>query len=241
MSMATLPPPVVEALIRRERMALVGRLLRGLVHNLSGGLQMVRLPLDLMELQAARGGEADLPQKLSAIQQGVQRLARELETLAQYNAALQRTEAETLDPAEVAGQQLELWRANMFFKHEVELEKDLPRGRYRVTAAFADLALAFNQLVANALDSLEAADKRKLTVRLADRDEHVILAVDDEGPGPRAQVAETMFDPFVSDKGPEHDGLGLFLARAAVAPWQGEITWEPGPPCTFSLSLPRAR
>jgi len=240
-SMATLPPPVIEALIRRERVALVGRLLRGLVHNLSGGLQMVRLPLDLMELQAARGGETDLSQKLGAIQQGVMRLAHELETLANYSAALQRTSAETLDPAEVAAQQLELWRANMFFKHEAELDKDLPQGREKVTVAYADLALAFNQLMANALESLQAAGRRKLAVRLASQGDRVALAVSDDGPGPQPQVAESMFEPFVTDKGPEHDGLGLFLARAALAPWQGDVTWQPGQPCTFSLSLPRAQ
>ncbi len=235
-----LSPQVVDALIRREQLCLVGRLLRGVVHNISGALQMVRLPLDLLELQAQRGGEPELDPKLTALQQGVARLGEELELLAGQSQQLQKTEPESLDLGQLAREQLAFWRADMFFKHEAQVEADLPRPGSLVRAAYGDVALALNLLVANALESLAQTERRRLEVALVETPGRVGLRVSDEGPGPGPEMAARMFEPFVSDKGPGHDGLGLFLARAALARWQGEVRWVQSPPGTFEMSLPHA-
>ena len=49
-----------------------------------------------------------------------------------------------------------------------------------------------------------------------------------------------MFEPFTGDKGPEHDGLGLYLAGAAVSGWGGRVLWLPDPPARFAICLPRS-
>ncbi len=64
-------------------------------------------------------------------------------------------------------------------------------------------------------------------VRLEVRRENgsVVIDVADNGPGPAQEVAEAMFDPFVSSKR-EGVGLGLTLARRAAQTEGGEVTWR---------------
>jgi len=44
----------------------------------------------------------------------------------------------------------------------------------------------------------------------------------------------------VTSRGEDHDGLGLFLAREALAFWGGSLEWRPAPGKKFVISLPAA-
>jgi C4-dicarboxylate-specific signal transduction histidine kinase len=233
-----LSQPLVQALLRRERLAQVGRLLRGVVHNLSGGLQMLRLPLDLLELKLAQGQTQDLEAKLGAIHHGFDRTNAEVDLLAAKAGQLQHEEAAPLDLALLAQDQLAFWRADMYFKHETQLETDLPKASPKCLAAYPDVACAFNVLVANSLEAMAPAGARRLRVDWRQEQGWALLSLADDGPGPSPEVAPRMFEPFIGDKGGAHDGLGLYLAKAALAPWGGDIRWQAGPLTVFSLALP---
>ncbi len=235
-----LSPQVVDALIRREQLSRVGRLLRGTVHNFSGALQTLRLPLDLLEMQMLKGGEPNLDQKLPALQQGVSRLGDELSLLAGLSQQIHRVDSEQLDICLLAQEQLDFWQADMFFKHEIQFTAELPQLGPRAQAAYADTALALNSLLANAVESLHQTEQRSLTISLLEEDGWVGLKVVDDGPGPSPEMAPHMFEPFVGNKKPENDGLGLFLARAALSRWGGEVGWAQDPPGAFELRLPPA-
>lgn len=235
-----LSPQVIDSLIRREQLARAGRLLRGTVHNLSGALQTLRLPLDLLEMQVLKGGQQNLDHKLSALQQGMTRLGDELALLAGLSQQLFKLEAEVLDLCLLAREQLDFWRTDMFFKHEVQLSTELPKPGPKARAAYADTALALNLLVANALESLQQTDERRLKVSAWQDNGWVGLRVVDQGPGPAPEVAPKMFEPWVGSKKPEKEGLGLFLAREALSRWGGELDWLQDPPGAFELRLPAA-
>lgn len=235
-----LPPEVTQALIRREQLALLGRLLKGVVHNISGAMQMLRLPLDLMELRLARGETGDLGGKLQAMQQGMTRLAEEVELLSARSVHGAAAQPGLLDPSRLAAEQLAFWRGDMFFKHEVLVEQELAPGGMPVRAVYADVAMAFNLLLANALESLRACGAKGLAVRHRQEGGRALLSVADQGPGPRPEMAAVMFEPFTGDKEPPHDGLGLYLARQALAPHGGEVSWEDAGEPRFQISLPLA-
>ena len=38
-----------------------------------------------------------------------------------------------------------------------------------------------------------------------------------------------------------HQGLGLYLAKMALLPWEGEMEYRPGPDGGFVILLPMAR
>ncbi len=234
-----LPDPVVRALLRRERLAQWGRLVRGVVHNLSGGLQMLRLPLDLLELKLAQGQTQDLAAKLGAIHHGFDRTSAEVDLLAAKASQMQNEEAAPLDLSRLAREQLAFWRADMYFKHEAQVDTDLPETTPKCLASYLDVASAFNALVANALEAMALTGARGLAVSWRQEGDRAVILVADDGPGPAPEMAPRMFEAFSSDKDGAHDGLGLFLAARALAPWGGEVRWEAGSsPTVFGLTLP---
>lgn len=236
-----LAPLAVAALIRRERLAQASRLLRGVVHNLAGALQMLRLPLDLLELRLAQGQVEDLSARFGSLQNGFARVQAEVELLGARANQLQPAEAAEVDLARLAGEQLAFWRGDMYFKHEAQARTSLPALAEKAAAPYQDAALAFNVLVANALESLAQAGAHGLSVRYLQKDGLCLLEVADDGPGPSAEMAGRMFEPFTGDKGPEHDGLGLFLAQEALAPWGGRVHWRADPGPCFVLAIPQAK
>ena len=92
-------------------------------------------------------------------------------------------------------------------------------------------ALALRQLipnlVLNALDAMRGqTEPAAIVVDLERLDENrVALRVCDSGPGPAADVADRLFEPFVTSK-PEGTGLGLYVVRRVAESHQGSITWE---------------
>jgi signal transduction histidine kinase len=181
---------------------------------------------------------AEVSAKLGIFQQGLAKVGAEVELLSARGSQQGDTEPRPLRLPELAGEQLAFWRGDMFFKHEADLSQEMAPARRRTLAAYADLALAFNALVANALEALQASGKRRLWVSYAEQEGEVRLEVGDEGPGPDPEMTPVMFEPFTGHKGAGHCGLGLFLAAQAVAPWGGRLAWTAQPRNTFSLILP---
>ncbi len=229
----------VAALLARERRGLVSRLLGGVVHNLSGAFQMIQMPVDLLERSLLEGRVEEACLRIASTRQGIDRLLKELHLLTAYANHSSDAALREFDPAVVVRGMLDFWVGDLFFKHEVALKVELPGGEARVRGVVADLGVALNALIENALESLQSTGGTRLEIRLGVEPEWAELWVRDEGPGPAAEMQPRMFDPFEGDKGGEHEGLGLFLAREALRPWGGEVGYRQGPAGGFFLRLPR--
>jgi len=105
------------------------------------------------------------------------------------------------------------------------------------------LALAVANVVFNAADAMAGRDARAIRVHAAANGAHVVLHVDDSGPGLSGEARERLFEPFFTTK-PEGKGLGLGLALSAesLAAMGGRIQAdnraEGG--ARFSITLPLA-
>ncbi|MCF8033303.1 MAG: HAMP domain-containing histidine kinase [Desulfarculaceae bacterium] len=235
-----LSPEVVRVLLERERLALAGRLLPGVVHNLSGAVQTMSLPLDLARLALQQNQVDKLAAKLENLREGLERLTSEVGLLARRSQTDRRASAEPLDLAALAGRELDFWQAELFLKHEVDLQRELPPDLPLALASPADVSLAFNLLLANALEAVRPHSSPMIKVRVLAVEGGLALEVADSGPGPDPAMAERMFEAFVGIKGEGHDGLGLFLAARALEPWGGAVAWLPDESLTiFRLTLPK--
>jgi two-component system sensor kinase FixL len=81
----------------------------------------------------------------------------------------------------------------------------------------------------NAIEAMEGAERRELHVTsrpLSDRMLEVVVA--DTGPGIAPEIAEQLFQPFVTTKR-EGMGVGLSISRAIVEAHGGHIAAEPNP------------
>jgi two-component system sensor kinase FixL len=95
-------------------------------------------------------------------------------------------------------------------------------------------------LVRNAIEAMVQCDRRELTVSAVPTEEGAIeVAVADTGTGIAPEIAERLFQPFVTTK-PQGMGVGLSICRSIVETHGGELRAElnPGGGTIFRFSLP---
>jgi len=80
-------------------------------------------------------------------------------------------------------------------------------------------------LIRNALEAMEGQPRRELRVAAAARNDMVEVSVADTGPGLSPQVAEKLFQPFVTTKS-RGVGIGLSICRGIIADHGGRIWAE---------------
>ncbi|WGD32170.1 MASE4 domain-containing protein [Ancylobacter sp. WKF20] len=130
-----------------------------------------------------------------------------------------------------------------FIEIRAVLADDLPP----VIGNAVQLGQVLRNLIENAMDALRGSGTwpRQVVVRTCHRDpDEVLVSVEDNGPGIAPEVAQTLFDPFVSTK-PGGMGMGLMFCRAVVEAHGGRLWATPTPPggstgAVFQFSLPSA-
>jgi two-component system sensor histidine kinase HydH len=97
-------------------------------------------------------------------------------------------------------------------------------------------------LVANAVDALEATGGGQVRVTGVLHEDGVLLAVEDTGPGVDPAIRDRLFEPLISTKS-KGIGLGLPFVRRVVERHGGKVSYEPGPSggARFVVRLPGER
>ncbi|MBV8578904.1 MAG: GHKL domain-containing protein, partial [Acetobacteraceae bacterium] len=98
-------------------------------------------------------------------------------------------------------------------------------------------------LVRNAVEAMESVERRELTIgtRVITDQSLVEVTVADTGPGIAPELADRLFQAFVTTK-PTGMGLGLSICREIVEAHHGRLTAAPRPTggTVFRVSLPIA-
>lgn len=120
----------------------------------------------------------------------------------------------------------------------IELRKDFYRARLPVLADREQLKIAFDNLIANAIQSMEKGGV--LTIATALSGQSVLAAISDTGPGIDPDAADKIFNPFFTTKR-NGTGLGLTITRTIVARHRGSIKAEnrAGGGAAFTITLPK--
>jgi len=84
-------------------------------------------------------------------------------------------------------------------------------------------------LIRNAMDAMETSKTRELIVAIAPADGGLVrISVTDSGSGIAPEIAEQLFQPFITTKR-QGMGVGLSISRAIVEAHNGRIWVEPNP------------
>jgi two-component system sensor kinase FixL len=98
-------------------------------------------------------------------------------------------------------------------------------------------------LIRNGMEAMAAAPRRELSVSTrAAEDDFVEIRIADTGPGIDPEIADQLFQPFVTTK-PQGMGVGLSICRTIVESHGGRIWVDetPGGGATFHFTLPFIR
>lgn len=121
----------------------------------------------------------------------------------------------------------------------LELDRTLPP----VLVDHVQIQQVVLNLVRNAVEAMEQVERRELTIgtqAIAERG-MVEIIVADSGPGVAPELADRLFQPFVTTK-PAGMGLGLSICREIVEAHHGRLTTVPGSAggAVFRVTLPKA-
>jgi len=95
-------------------------------------------------------------------------------------------------------------------------------------------------LIRNGVEALQQSTDRRLGVAtLIGPEGFVVVRVQDSGPGLAPEVAERLFQPFVTTKA-NGTGIGLSISRSIIEAHGGQLAWRPGATggAVFEFTLP---
>jgi signal transduction histidine kinase len=111
---------------------------------------------------------------------------------------------------------------------------DVPEVLPRVWADRHNLLQVLLNLTKNSQRAMQDQDRKVLTVSVSVEGGRVVVRLRDTGRG--IPHPERLFKPF--QQGAEATGLGLYLSRALVRTFKGDLRYEPEPAgCCFALDL----
>ena len=217
-----------QALLRKERLAVLGQLAGGLAHQL-------RNPLGAIENAAALLGKAELgaPHRLALgiIHEEVARADRTISDLLDY-ARVRPPELRDVAVRNVLGAALE----QEHIPERIALSCELPAG-LTIHVDPLQVQSALGNVVRNAIEAMP--DGGTLTVRATLERDRVRIVIRDTGKGVAEENATRLFDPLVTTK-PLGIGLGLSTARNLIENQQGTLgyTGVSGEGAEFTIELP---
>ncbi len=247
------------AYLAQSQDAAVGRMFRGIIHNLNGMVQVFSLQTELFELMVAKAlemlarmQESQPGSEAAALYELIGRrtssLAQMKEKVVQSQNLLHRTlilpdfsQLSGVSPYTVntvVETELEFLCADNFFKHKVEKKVTLAEDAPALASHHLELHQIVHFVLQNALDALRERDEARLAVEILRVEAGIVVRVEDNGPGIDPAVLPRIYEPFFSTR-EGHFGLGLYLALDLAGRCGVAISCESSPGCTsFQLLLP---
>ncbi|MCB1277607.1 ATP-binding protein [Prosthecobacter sp.] len=225
----------VHEMLEAERLSLMGRFARSIVHDLKNPLSVIALAADATASE--RASPELRAQAKKRIHQQVQRLTHML------NELLRVSEGSTqhaLEPVNFA----------TYFAEVIDQTRDELENKkvvVEVQAAAPDIVLPLNtrrldhvffNLFNNAADFMP--DGGRIMVRFEQNPREIYAEVEDTGPGFKPGIVDKLFTPFFTDGKPTGTGLGLSICKNIVEDHGGRIWPKEVAGCggVFCFTLP---
>jgi two-component system NtrC family sensor kinase len=211
-----------QQVIRAERLATLGELAAGVVHELNNPLTSITVYAEyLVRKLEARGAEPSDLEKLRRIGASAQRILRFSRDLVQYARPSGR-DLEPIDLAAVVRQSVSICE-HLFERGGVSLTVEVDPELPVIRAIRGQLEQILINLITNAVHAVENGGRVVVRAQV-DSLQAAALEVADSGPGIAEQDREKIFEPFYTTKTDgKGTGLGLPIVRNIVEQHHGEI------------------
>ena len=221
-------------LVSSERLATVGRLAAGVAHEVGNPLSGILGYLSLIKRQVSTS--PDVLECLDRIEHEVARIDRIIRSLLDLGRPA-RYESSLVEISRLAETCVDLLSKGPDFE-DVAVELKVEPG----TVARADPGPLSQVLINLLLNAAQAAGSQGRVVLFARREAaHVLIDVEDSGPGLTPEVKAHLFQPFFTTKSPgKGTGLGLAVSLSLLSAMGGELTAaniEPSGGARFTVRL----
>ena len=229
----------VQEISQAERLSLVGRFTRSIIHDLKN-------PLNIIGLAAEMTATGDATPEFR--RQAADRIRKQVDRITELVG-------EVLDFTQSSGGDVVLSPTDYadFVRHTVgELRAELEMGGVAIHLENEPpsvpmllnpprLRRVFHNLLHNSSQAMP--DGGIVMLRFTLKEGRVITEVEDTGPGIAPEIMQRMFEPFTTFGKKNGTGLGLSIAKRIVEDHRGRIWVEqkPGRGAIFIFSIPRPR
>jgi signal transduction histidine kinase len=239
-----------EALFAKERLSYMGGFTQGLIHNINGPMQNMSMLVELLLVgqdrinqfvQAHCAGDSDKWNQIQEKQkQRFQQMSGQInmltEMLRDYMLIneMERNESE-VDLNLAVSKLIQALRADLFFKHQVELELQLTNDLPLIRVYARHLIPSLVHLFQNAMSAMQDVLEKRLLIETRYDGGSVRLTLSDTGCGFTAEQEPHLFEPFFSgwpatvltqNRQERHFGLGLYTVRALMSAYGVKVTLE---------------
>lgn len=206
------------------RFAAAGELMAGVAHEVNNPLMAISaITQQRLEDNDLR---PDDRQDLTQILRQSRRAGKLLSGLLRFARSGNEPRAETANVGKVLGEAIDLV-SYQFGVAEITLQADIAPDLPRVVGDPARLEQVFVNLLSNAIHAVrQVAPPRTIAIASGRDAEGVWLTLADNGPGIPPPVHRRLFRPFVTTKGRQGTGLGLYISRQILRDAGGEVEAE---------------
>ncbi|MEP6866244.1 MAG: ATP-binding protein, partial [Deltaproteobacteria bacterium] len=212
-----------QQIVRAERLATLGELAAGVVHELNNPLTSITVYADyLVRKLESQGQEAGDLEKVRRIGASAQRILRFSRDLVQYA----RPSGKQLEPVDLSGviRQSVSIVEHLLERGNIGLDIDLDPELPVVQAVAGQLEQVLINLITNAVHAVESGGRVVVRAKLLDLST-ALIEVGDSGPGIRDEDRERIFEPFFTTKPDgKGTGLGLPIVRNIIEQHRGQIS-----------------
>ena len=224
-----------------DRLASIGTLTAGVVHDVNNVTMPIRYQLDALKREQVPAGMRRFVESTDTAVEYLQQLARGLRAIAD--------DPKGGEPSDQATVLSDWWvevkpLMSTALPKGVKLESDLPSNLPPVQIAASWLTQVVLNLICNGVEAMGEHGRLRIWAK-ADRAGQVVrIGVSDDGVGMTEEVKARAFDPFFTTKPRERStGLGLWIVHdvAKAAGGSVEIESKPHRGTSVILSLPLAK
>jgi len=206
------------------RISTMGEMTAGLAHELNQPLASIANYADscVIDVQRDQINPVDLLDCLNRISEEALRAGQIIRRLRSFvrKAPPRRS---SIDLNELVGEIVEFLDADAK-RLEIRMQVDLAEGVPQIQADPIQIEQVVLNLLRNGMESIKSTDQcnRELRIQTSVIDNTIEFSVHDSGHGVPADIAETIFNPFVTTKA-DGLGLGLSISRSIIEAHGGRL------------------
>jgi signal transduction histidine kinase len=226
----------IEGVLQSERLALVGRFARSIVHDLKNPLNIIGLTAEMVAMEKSTPESRRVNK--ARISKQVDRISEMVNEILDFTQGSQGTFVLAPTNYSVFVEQLiEEMRPEIDLK-SAAIELQGPPPAVTLLLNPKRLRRLFYNLIHNATDAMPGGGK--ILIRFIVANNEVTTEIEDTGAGIAPEIAERLFDAFATYGKAHGTGLGLSICKKIVEDHQGRISArnEQGRGAVFSFVLP---
>lgn len=211
---------LLSALVEKYGEATRGAFIKGLIHNLNGGIQILEMQIEMLQrmLAKAEGGiPSSIQEQANKCLQQIERFKALIDELLPKEVFEDQEEPQLIQLNDLLNDLLSFLKNNLFFKHQVRVEKFLTHPLPPLKGSYQDYCQGLLNFILNAIEAMENSPKKVLTIATEKMGDSLQVTIKDTGCGLAKGMKSHLFTPFFTTKGGRHKGLGLFISKNLLA------------------------